>query len=85
MNDNLKAFLEGAVEGAKETPRGFFAPVIALSRWMCRVTDEAMAPPRSTFTISPAATRSLERKAQRLDVDPAIALELAIHQFSRND
>ena len=85
MNDNLKAFCEGFVRGAKETPRQFFAPVIAISRWMCRVTVEAMAPPRSTFTISPAATRSLETTAKQLGVDPAVALELAIHHFSRNE
>lgn len=44
MNDNLKAFLEGVVEGAKETPRGFFAPVIAFFAWLNRVTDEALKP-----------------------------------------
>lgn len=42
MNDNWKAFFEGMVEGAKETPRGFFAPVIAFFAWLNRVTDEAM-------------------------------------------
>ncbi len=44
MNDNFKAFLEGVVEGAKETPRGFFAPVIAFFAWLNRVTDEALDP-----------------------------------------
>ena len=44
MNDNLKAFCEGVVEGAKETPRGFFAPVIAFFAWLNRVTDEALTP-----------------------------------------
>jgi hypothetical protein len=48
MNDNLKAFLEGAVEGAKETPRGFFAPVIAFFAWLNRVTDEALDHPATT-------------------------------------
>ena len=42
MNDNLKAFFEGAVEGAKETPRGFFAPVTGFIAWLDRVTDEAL-------------------------------------------
>lgn len=42
MNDVLKAFLDGCAQGARETPRGFFAPVVALFRWLDRVTDEAM-------------------------------------------
>jgi hypothetical protein len=42
MNENFRAFTEGFVEGAKETPRGFFAPVIALCRWLDRIGDEAM-------------------------------------------
>jgi hypothetical protein len=42
MNENFRAFTEGFVEGAKETPRGFFAPVIALCRWLDRVCDDAM-------------------------------------------
>ncbi|AGG89021.1 hypothetical protein [Rhodanobacter denitrificans] len=45
MNDNVKAFIEGFVQGVKETPRGFFAPVTAFFRWLNRVTDEAMATP----------------------------------------
>jgi hypothetical protein len=42
MNDNFKSFKRGFIEGAKETPRGFFAPIFALFRWMDRVTDEGM-------------------------------------------
>ena len=42
MNDNFKDFKSGFVQGAKETPRGFFAPIIALFRWMSQVTDEVM-------------------------------------------
>jgi hypothetical protein len=42
MNDNFKDFKSGFVQGVRETPRGFFAPVIAFFRWMDRVTDEVM-------------------------------------------
>lgn len=42
MNENLKAFCEGFVRGAKETPRQFFAPVIALYRWIGRLSDEVV-------------------------------------------
>jgi len=42
MNNYLKAFVEGCIQGAKETPRGFFAPAVALFRWLNRVTDEAL-------------------------------------------
>jgi len=42
MNEFLKAFKDGFIQGARETPRGFFAPVVAVCRWLNRVTDEAM-------------------------------------------
>lgn len=42
MSAYLKAFFEGFVEGARETPRGFFAPITALFCWLNRVTDEAL-------------------------------------------
>ncbi len=42
MNGNFKAFWIGFVEGAKETPRGFFAPFSAACRWLYRVTNEAL-------------------------------------------
>lgn len=35
MND----FLQGFVKGAKETPRGFFAPAIAIWRLLVGVTE----------------------------------------------
>jgi len=38
MND----FLEGFVKGAKETPRGYFAPVIALWRLLFNVTESLL-------------------------------------------
>ncbi len=46
MNDNLKAFCEGFVRGVKETPRQFFAPVIALYRCLRKSTDEVVREPR---------------------------------------
>jgi len=55
LNENFKAFLEGAVEGAKETPRGFFAPVIAFFAWLNRVTDEALG------TSATSASKSKNR------------------------
>jgi len=42
MNDILKAMGEGFKLGARETPRGFFAPVIVFFRWLSRITDEEM-------------------------------------------
>lgn len=35
MND----FVQGFVKGAKETPRGFFAPAVAVWRLLVGVTD----------------------------------------------
>jgi hypothetical protein len=81
MNDNLKAFCRGFVHGARETPRAFFSPLITLFRWMDRVSKEGMAPPLSTYTLSPVAKKSLETSAKRLGLAPAVALELAIHQL----
>lgn len=42
MNEYLKSFVDGFVQGARETPRGFFAPITAFFGWLNRVTDEAM-------------------------------------------
>ncbi len=38
MND----FLAGFIEGAKETPRAFFAPAIALWRLLVTVTESLL-------------------------------------------
>jgi hypothetical protein len=35
MND----FIQGFIKGAKETPKGFFAPVIALCRLLVGVSE----------------------------------------------
>ncbi|MGH8159345.1 MAG: hypothetical protein ACREPQ_14590 [Rhodanobacter sp.] len=48
MSDYLKAFWNGCIQGAKETPRGFFAPLVALFRWLDRATDEALAENQSS-------------------------------------
>jgi hypothetical protein len=40
MND----FLEGFVKGARETPRAFFAPVVAIWRLLYTVTESLVAP-----------------------------------------
>jgi len=42
MND----FLEGFLKGAKETPRAFFAPAIAVWRLLVSVTESLLAPTR---------------------------------------
>ena len=43
MNNKLKAILEGVAEGAKETPREFFAPIIAFATVMQRATEEVLS------------------------------------------
>lgn len=39
MND----FVKGFIKGAKETPKGFFAPAIAIWRILVEVTDSLLA------------------------------------------
>jgi hypothetical protein len=57
MNNNFKDFKSGFVQGVRETPRGFFAPVIALFRWMDRVTDEVMKDTEYRKPAAPALSR----------------------------
>lgn len=38
MND----FMKGFIQGAKETPRGFFAPAVAVWRLLVGVTDSLL-------------------------------------------
>ena len=35
----MSDFVQGFIKGAKETPRGFFAPAVALWRLLVGVTD----------------------------------------------
>lgn len=42
MRENFNAFAEGFIRGMKETPRGFFAPVIVMWKWLDRVTDPSV-------------------------------------------
>lgn len=35
----MRDFLDGFLKGARETPRGFFAPAIAIWRLLLRTTD----------------------------------------------
>lgn len=79
--DFWEGFREDIVKDIKEAPRRFFAPSITLTRWMCRVSDEGMAPPMSTFTLSPMVKESLQVVADRLGVSLEVALELAIQQL----
>ena len=39
MNKYLKAAVDGSLQGIRETPRLYFAPVTALLGWMYRVTE----------------------------------------------
>lgn len=42
MND----FVKGFIKGAKETPRGFFAPLVAVWRLLLTVTESLTSRPR---------------------------------------
>lgn len=44
MND----FLQGFIKGAKETPRGFFAPAVAIWRLLVGVTESLVKSKNST-------------------------------------
>ncbi|HLP96842.1 MAG TPA: hypothetical protein VK149_00205 [Sideroxyarcus sp.] len=37
--DNLKSFAQGFIKGAKETPRGFFASVVAVWELLLGTTE----------------------------------------------
>jgi hypothetical protein len=39
MRHFVEAFIEGFIKGAKETPRGFFAPAVAVWRLLVDTTD----------------------------------------------
>ena len=39
VDDAMNDFLQGFIKGAMETPKGFFAPVIAVWRLLIGVTD----------------------------------------------
>jgi hypothetical protein len=39
MNALMNAFTQGFMKGAKETPRGFFAPVIAILCFLLNTTE----------------------------------------------
>jgi hypothetical protein len=94
MNENFRAFTEGFVEGAKETPRGFFAPVIALCRWLDRIGDDAMreAQPysyeRIIETVERAEMTLVNARRQAFDhlerLDPELRA-IAITVFGRKD
>ena len=37
--DNLQCFIQGFIKGAKETPRAFFAPAVAIWRLLLGTTE----------------------------------------------
>lgn len=37
--DNLHSFVQGFIKGAKETPRGFFAPIVAVWELLLGTTE----------------------------------------------
>jgi hypothetical protein len=48
----MKEFLDGFISAAKETPRGFFAPLIAIWRLFCGVTDSVLKKRSLNFIIT---------------------------------
>jgi len=38
MNKYVKAALSGALQGIRETPRLYFAPLVAIGRWLLNAT-----------------------------------------------
>lgn len=38
----MSDFIQGFIKGAKETPRGFFAPAVAVWRLLVGVTDSLL-------------------------------------------
>jgi hypothetical protein len=38
----MSEFWEGFKRGARETPAGFFAPVVAIVRWLYKATTDAI-------------------------------------------
>ena len=82
MRERFAAMREGMAEGARETPREFFAPLIELGRCMSRVSDAGMAPPLANFTLSPEAEKALVEAAENRGLALQVALELAIQEFS---
>ena len=82
MREYFAAMWEGIVEGARETPRQFFAPLIEFCRWLIRVGEAGMAPPLAHFTLSPEAAKALRQAAKKRGLSCVVALELAIHDFN---
>lgn len=80
MNDNFKNFKSGFIQGAKETPRGFFAPVMALFRWMDRVTDEVM---KDTENKSSAVPARFDRDLPSLPDDASQRYQVAASAITR--
>ena len=62
MNNKLKAILKGVAEGAKETPREFFAPIIAFATVMQRATQEVLSGPQPKKDHVHLAARHKERE-----------------------
>jgi hypothetical protein len=81
MDDFREGFRSNFIPSLRRPPREFFAPLISLSRWMARISEEGSAPPKSTFTLSASAQKSLTVASHRLGTPPLLTLELAIHQL----
>lgn len=79
MNDNFKDFKSGFIQGARETPRGFFAPIIALFRWMDRVTDEVM---KDTKCRKPVVSQP-EHESRSLPNEASDRYEVAASAIAR--
>jgi len=44
----MNNFVQGFIKGAKETPRGFFAPAIAIWRLLLDTTESLVKQPNDT-------------------------------------
>jgi hypothetical protein len=80
MNDNFKDFKSGFAQGARETPRGFFAPIIAFFRWMDRVTDEVM---KDAEYRKPAASARPEHESPSLPDEAPDGYQMASQAIAR--
>lgn len=80
MNDNFKNFKSGFIQGAKETPRGFFAPLMVLFRWMDRVTDEVINDTENKCSTAPAQP---DRDLSSLPSDAAHRYQAASSAITR--
>lgn len=59
MKKYVKAALAGALQGIRETPRLYFAPLAAMGRWLLRTTEpqQRLQRPQRSQQATPRAAR----------------------------